>query len=37
MIEYAKYFESNKAMSFKLIDKKTVKNLHQNMEKKLEA
>ena len=36
MIGYAKYFENyHKTMSFKVIEKKTVKKVYQNMEKKL--
>ena len=33
MIEYVKFFDSNKTMSFKVSDKKTVKKVHQNMGK----
>ena len=33
MIKYAKFFDSAKAMSFKVNDKKTVKMLYQNMGK----
>ena len=33
IIGYVKYFNSNKTMSFKVIDKKTVKKVHQNMGK----
>ena len=33
MIGHAKYFESNKTMSFKVTDKKLFKKVHQNMEK----
>ena len=33
MIGYVKYFDSNKTMSFKVSDKKTVKKVHQNIGK----
>ena len=33
MIGYVKSFDNNKTMSFKVIDKKTVKKVHQNMGK----
>ena len=33
MVGYVKCFDSNKTMSFKVIDKKTVKKVHQNMGK----
>ena len=33
IIGYVKCFNSNKTMSFKVIDKKTVKKVHQNMGK----
>ena len=32
MTGYAKYSESDKTMSFKVTDKKTVKKVHENME-----
>ena len=36
MIGYAKYFKNNnKTMSFKVNDKKLLKKVHQNMEKRL--
>ena len=31
MIEYAKYFDSNKTMPFKVADKKTIKKVYLNM------
>ena len=33
MIGYVKHFDSNKTMSFKASDNKTVKKVHQNMGK----